>query len=251
MTSLQVMVLRNNLISGTLSPEWGANGSFPAIQYIDFTDNTGLKGSLPAWGSGGAMQSLYKLRISNCSLSGTLPEQIGSDLPSLTLLYASHNRFSGTLPAAWSQLDIQQLSLEANRLTGTLPSEWGLQWPNAYLLYLSNNSLQGTLPPAWAGLVATVQKTSGGNYTEGGILDLAGCNLSGTIPANWTGNSVALFPGNPGLCGPLPSAFNYSFFDNDKQSYFQSNARQLSPCESLSLFGAQLDCSHIVCSHEE
>lgn len=116
-TSLQVLYLANNAITGTL-PD-------PSV--------------LPS--------NLTVLDVSGNRLSGSLPQALPVNL---TVLDASNNALTGTLPSGWSRL--AELKLDNMQLTGKLPSgwsAWGKNTSNSIQLSLVNTSLGGHVPQQW------------------------------------------------------------------------------------------------------
>ena len=76
LTSLTNLTLRGKLPS--LPDAWAANGSFPALQSMNFSFAV-LAGSLPAsWGQPGAFPELLNMNLSLTQLSGRLPPTWGS-----------------------------------------------------------------------------------------------------------------------------------------------------------------------------
>ncbi|XP_060187153.1 receptor-like protein kinase BRI1-like 3 [Lycium barbarum] len=114
--------------------------------------------------------SMIYLDLSYNSLSGTIPESLGS-MSFLQVLNLGHNDFTGTIPSNFGGL----------KIVGVLD--------------LSHNSLNGFIPPSLGGLSFLSD------------LDVSNNNLSGTIPS---GGQLTTFPSsryenNSGLCGvPLP-----------------------------------------------
>ena len=92
--------------------------------------------------------------------AGTLPEELGSVLRSLQILYLEDNALNSSLPLEWGSAwpDLQRLYLQGNALYGTLPAAWGDQgtWNSLQQLNLSSNQLQGSIPgesPCTSGMV--------------------------------------------------------------------------------------------------
>ncbi|KAK4355110.1 hypothetical protein RND71_024081 [Anisodus tanguticus] len=114
--------------------------------------------------------SMIYLDLSYNSLSGTIPESLGS-MSFLQVLNLGHNNFTGTIPFNFGGL----------KIVGVLD--------------LSHNYLEGFIPPSLGGLSFLSD------------LDVSNNNLSGTIPS---GGQLTTFPSsryenNSGLCGvPLP-----------------------------------------------
>ncbi|KAI3429894.1 hypothetical protein D9Q98_010205 [Chlorella vulgaris] len=165
-------------------------------------------GTLPA--DLGTIRSLATLDLQGNRFYGTLPRRWGEiDMwPSLHNLYVNGNNLSGVLPDWGTPGTFPQLStlgLDSNRLNGTLPTIWGSPRAMTYLreLYLQDNLMSGGLPASWG--------------TPNGMPSLgffsAGNNpLGGTLPAEWGQN--ASFPqlktldlNNSRLFGTLPPSW--------------------------------------------
>ncbi|KAK1548103.1 hypothetical protein Q3G72_001695 [Acer saccharum] len=88
---------------------------------------------------------LVKLSMSNNSISGILPDNIG-DFKSLEFLDVSDNKLSSTLPPGIGKLEsLRNLSLAGNNFSGSIPdSVSGLV--SIQSLDLSHNSFSGSLP---------------------------------------------------------------------------------------------------------
>ena len=86
---------------GSLPPEWGAAGAFPALRYLEVSSNFRLTGQLPdGWGANaGSMQRLQVLLAHDCNLTGTLPASWAANLPALGALDLTYNLVSG---ACWA-----------------------------------------------------------------------------------------------------------------------------------------------------
>ena len=121
LTSLRVMRLHYNALSGALPTAWSGLSS---LETVSFYTNK-LYGSLPpAWGN--AMPSLASLHLNkNARISGTLPGSWGK-MNALTDLNTSPSRVSGSLPSELGRLtNLKKLFMYSSFLSGTLPSEWG------------------------------------------------------------------------------------------------------------------------------
>jgi len=112
-----------------------------------------------------------ELYFNNYGLTGYLPPALG-DLTQLTILRASHNNFTGTLPAEIDSLKrLTYLDLSYNYdLTGPLPAEIG-GLDSLVTLKLSWCAFTGAIPPDIGNLA---------KLTE---LNLYGNQLTGDIPA--------------------------------------------------------------------
>ena len=82
--------------------------------------------------------------------AGTLPEDLGSVLSGLQILYLDDNALNSSLPSEWGSAwpDLQRLYLQGNTLYSTLPAAWGYEgtWNSLQQLNLSSNQLQGSIP---------------------------------------------------------------------------------------------------------
>ncbi|KAK9827702.1 hypothetical protein WJX81_002350 [Elliptochloris bilobata] len=238
LTALQRLNLSANNLQGGLPSNWARTGVFPDLTVLDLSSNPRLNGVVIAqWGTQGAFASLQEMNLSHSGLSGQLPLAWGGQLslPALRTLDLSGNGLQGTVPASWStpgsMTRLAALHLGSNALTGSLPPEWGIRptsLPRLAVLGLARNNLTGTLPDVWGtGFPALREVQLQGNQLQGvlpgewgvrgrwralELLQLQGNALQGPAPAAWGGAGVLpslsylmLRPGNPGLCGALPS----------------------------------------------
>ncbi|KAJ7947137.1 Receptor-like protein kinase [Quillaja saponaria] len=122
--------------------------------------------------------SLQKLYMSNCEITGSIPQGIGN-LSSVILLALDNNNFRGSIPTTLKELqNLQVLYLEGNILNISIPGEF-CQMKNLGELSLSNNQLYGLLPPCL------------GNLTSLRILYLDVNNMTSTIPSTlWSLNDI-------------------------------------------------------------
>ena len=99
---LQHTKLGADLLAGTLPPEWGDPGSFPALANLSLY-NMALTGLLPsAWGQNGSFPSLNRLFIGSdtsetSQLTGSLPSEWGNAaaFQKLTTLQIGNTSMSG------------------------------------------------------------------------------------------------------------------------------------------------------------
>ncbi|KAK9794669.1 hypothetical protein WJX73_004931 [Symbiochloris irregularis] len=253
--NLQSMDLSGNPhLSGSLPPEWGLPGAFPALQHLFLGNNlnigqpggglpphwgsswpqlrtldltrTGIQGSLPPdWGSRGAFPQLEVLSFDSNQLHGTLPAfgaptGAASNLKQLQL---GSCYFSGPLPEGYSSLQqLQFLDLSTNRLTHTLPASWGSDGNLRSLRSadLSANSLQGSLPSNWF---------SGGALQSLDSLNISNNAFEGRIAWQSTALSrLTVKPLNEGLCGTLPAGITAYSADGTATP----SGASLGPCPS-------------------
>ncbi|XP_015084751.1 receptor-like protein 9DC3 [Solanum pennellii] len=219
--NLQVLRLGDNpSLTGTL-PNFHWNFSKSVLE-LDFS-YTGIFGKVPD--SIGILQSLWRLNLFNCHLSGSIPESFGnlttirelilsgnnftgnilstiSKLNKLVNLHLSSNHFRGSIPESIGNLTaIRELILSDNSFTGNVPSSIG-KLNKLDSLSLSSNNFEGSIPDTFA------------NFSELYSLDFHSNNFVGPFPysiATLT-HLDGLELQNNSLTGPLPS--NISGFQN-------------------------------------
>uniref|UniRef100_A0A0D3EX97 non-specific serine/threonine protein kinase n=1 Tax=Oryza barthii TaxID=65489 RepID=A0A0D3EX97_9ORYZ len=77
--------------------------------------------------------SLVRLDLSNNSLSGPIPSGISWQLPDLSSLNLSYNRFSGEIPVNISEMTyLYSIGLQHNKLTGSIPGKFALLSRTSY-----------------------------------------------------------------------------------------------------------------------
>ena len=112
----------------------------PSLRFLHLSDCS-LSGMLPEWV--GQLTSLVSLDLSRNSFTGPLPEFIGN-LSGLRILDLSWNNFTGPLPESISYLgSLRTLDLSYNNLTG-LPQGVGTL-SNLTDLYVTHNQLDGVI----------------------------------------------------------------------------------------------------------
>ncbi|OUM61115.1 hypothetical protein PIROE2DRAFT_12951 [Piromyces sp. E2] len=80
----------------------------------------------------GPMNQLEELRLSECQIEGTIPEDIVT-LKELNTIRLERNKLTGNIPSSIGSLTkLKWLELEGNKLTGNIPSSIGdlskLEW---------------------------------------------------------------------------------------------------------------------------
>ncbi|KAJ7947136.1 Receptor-like protein kinase [Quillaja saponaria] len=138
------------------------------LRVMDLSKNP-LRSKLPN-SIGNFSSSLQKLFMSDCEITGSIPQGIGN-LSGVIFLALDNNNFGGPIPTTMKELqNLQELFLEGNILNNSIPIEF-CQMKNLGALILSNNQLYGLLPPCL------------GNLTSLRILYLDVNNLNSTIPS--------------------------------------------------------------------
>lgn len=127
-------------LSGTVPPLQGMT----ALARINIRSNNDLSGTFP-YESAAQLQSLSEMWISNTKMSGTLPNTVG-DLSHMRRWFAGFSPLSGTLPDSIGQLALlDDMHVGNTRLSGTLPPSVG----NATSLSeftIGFTEMQGTIP---------------------------------------------------------------------------------------------------------
>ncbi|KAG2675426.1 hypothetical protein I3760_12G004400 [Carya illinoinensis] len=173
LSKLKQLILHTNYLTGSI-PSWLS--TLPRLNSIDLSNNL-FSGELPKIFCG--LQALISqseddnssltlpvlsiqsdnvvteikslnfwfriIRISNNSLSGTIPIEIGC-LKALRMLDLGYNKLVGTIPTEISKLtELEKLDLSANKLYGEiLVSLSNLHFLNEF--NVSNNNLHGAIP---------------------------------------------------------------------------------------------------------
>eukprot|EP00192_Tetraselmis_astigmatica_P007018 CAMPEP_0117655766 /NCGR_PEP_ID=MMETSP0804-20121206/4452_1 /TAXON_ID=1074897 /ORGANISM="Tetraselmis astigmatica, Strain CCMP880" /LENGTH=762 /DNA_ID=CAMNT_0005462135 /DNA_START=98 /DNA_END=2387 /DNA_ORIENTATION=- len=146
-------------------------------------------------------QNVINLDLRDLSLVGSLPESF-SNLAKIKYLKLDNNRFSGTLPDAWSHIGILsdeiEITASRNEITGKLPKWWGTNMAITRI-DLSRNQIFGGLPQMWKDLYQLEKLQLNHNFELKGSLpsewseleslerlELQSCKLSGILPNSWS-----------------------------------------------------------------
>ncbi|KAI3810638.1 hypothetical protein L1987_20259 [Smallanthus sonchifolius] len=209
--------------TGVRTNDIGDIPSLSMLQYLDLSNNKGIRATLPP--SIQNLKNLTTLILVGCSFRGPIPDSIGS-LKQLVFLGLNNNSFIGTIPPSignltnisWLDLSDNQLSgpipvsnatspgldklvkakhfhLANNRLSGPIQSQ--LFHSNMSLIHVivNNNQLSGTIPSS-IGTVKTLE-----------VVRLDSNSLSGTVPQNLSNLQTLseLYLSNNNLSGPVPN----------------------------------------------
>lgn len=164
-TSLQVLDLANNTMTGRLPSAWNSTCCFE-LQELDLGGNQ-LTGALQdSWAYN--LPKLLEMSLSGNSITGTLPVSWASGFTSLAELDVGGNQITGAIPGAWSELaELQVLDVGSNNLTGTLPYCELASLTYLRKLIVSANLLTGFLPEAtdWFYQSLEVWESSGNSFS--------------------------------------------------------------------------------------
>ncbi|CAO2148089.1 unnamed protein product [Urochloa humidicola] len=164
-SSLEVLHLRENKISGTIPTEIERLRNLKLL----YMENNFLTGNLPY--SLGRLSNLFFLTLSRNKLSGRIPLSLGN-LSQLSELYLQENNLSGPIPGALGHCkNFDKLNLSYNSFYGSIPKELFTLSSLAEGLDLSHNQLSGQIP------------LEIGNLINLGPLNISNNQLSGQIPS--------------------------------------------------------------------
>lgn len=112
------------------------------------------------------------INLSNNSLNGTLPAEIG-DFPELKTLAMENNaQLIGSIPAQIGNLlNLKDLSFWNCNLSGTIPAEIG-NCTKIFTISLEDNNLTGNIPESFANLTLMQSFWINGNQLSGEIPDI-------------------------------------------------------------------------------
>ncbi|XP_052159487.1 receptor kinase-like protein Xa21 [Oryza glaberrima] len=188
LTSLTLLYMEKNLLTGNLPDSLG---NLPNLFILSLSQNK-ISGQIPP--SIGNLSHLSELYLQENNLSGPIPSSLGS-CKNLEALNLSCNSFDSSIPKELVTLSSlsEWLDLSHNQLDGEIPSEIGGSI-NLDILNISNNRLSGQIPSALGDCVHLSSLRMEGNLLDGRIpnsfinlrgiveLDLSQNNLSGKIP---------------------------------------------------------------------
>ncbi|CAH9133046.1 unnamed protein product [Cuscuta epithymum] len=169
------------------------------LKYLNLNGNVNLLANQSIsslFGNNGSMVSLQYLGLFRTGIGGTIPENIGNIMPSLTDLFIVDNRLEGTIPEGLGNMAfLAHLDLSGNLLRGQIPKNFGENMTSLRHLNLGNNRLEGTIPRGLGNMALLTQldisenllgglipKSFGENMTGLTYLDLGYNRLEGTIP---------------------------------------------------------------------
>ncbi|KAH7690702.1 Non-specific serine/threonine protein kinase protein [Dioscorea alata] len=216
---LQNLDLSHNYLEGQL-PRFSSK--LPNLQFLDLSHNY-LEGQLPRLSP--KLTNLEVLDLSHNYLEGQLP-QFSSDVvhldqahglfsrstfsntsiivPSLTQLFISSNKITGSIPKTLCKLNfLSALDLSHNMIEGVVPDCWNLSLIYRLIVMdLSHNNLFGIIPTSINSLYLDTLHLSNNafsgelpasfkNCTSLSVLDLGYNNISGSIPT-WLAENLKL-----------------------------------------------------------
>ncbi|KAJ0680650.1 putative protein kinase RLK-Pelle-LRR-XIV family [Helianthus annuus] len=167
------------------------------------------------------LTNLILFNASRFPLPGSIPVDLGFDVPKIQVLDLRFCNISGAIPVSFANLsNLVELYLSGNVLTGSIPEDLG-QLSRLSVLDLSKNLLTGLIPESFGSLVNLTSLDMSLNYVSGVIpgsfgnlpnlqfLNLSGNSLSSSIPTE-LGNVTSLYVldlGFNSFSGILPVEF--------------------------------------------
>ncbi|KAL3508791.1 hypothetical protein ACH5RR_028192 [Cinchona calisaya] len=202
----------------------------------------GLNGSTMGFPNLQGMKNLQRLILRNCSIIGTIPENIG-EMSNLKTLDLSYNNLSGPIPNTFRSLNFNHLLLASNSLSGDIPS-WLLD--SRQSIDLSNNNFTPSstrgCQPSTVNLVSSYSSSMSNSISWCLKKDLpcSGKSKYDSLFINCGGRKIK-FEGNeyeedqasPGPAYFFPSSEKWAytsagvFMGNDKPSYVAQNSFSL------------------------
>uniref|UniRef100_A0A2C9VIX3 Uncharacterized protein n=1 Tax=Manihot esculenta TaxID=3983 RepID=A0A2C9VIX3_MANES len=248
LNKLNYLSLSANSLSFNVSSNW-----VPPFQISGMDmDSCHFGSSFPAWLK--SQKEMQYLVISNCSISGSIPNWFWGKSENLVFLNVSFNDLDGQLPNSLNLTLAKMIDFSHNHFQGLVPF---ILAPNAVLLDLSNNQFSGPMPSNISQMVPALSYLSlSSNQLNGEIpasigemknlekLDLSRNNLTGSIPSS-IGNCPFLqvldlqnntfFGGIPTSLGQLSSLLTLRLSKNLFSGEIPSSLQNMSYLQTLDL----------------
>lgn len=140
--TLRTLDLSSNALEGGIPEGFGSN--LLSLKQLSLSNNPKLGGLIPASLFG---KNLTLLSIYGCSLTGTIPSELGK-AEKLETIRLYDNALTGNIPESVGNLVmLKTLGLQNNKLTGNIPeSVANIPASNILDMNLAGNELSGTIP---------------------------------------------------------------------------------------------------------
>ncbi|KAH0681534.1 hypothetical protein KY285_021923 [Solanum tuberosum] len=211
---------------------------------------------------GSRHQRVKSLNLSDMTLTGTIPRDLGN-LTFLISLDLGSNNFHGNLPQEIARLSrLKFLDLSFNKFRGEIPSWFGFL-ERLQVLNLRSNSFTGFIPPSLSNASRLETLEISANLLEGNIpeeignlhnlnlLSIQHNKLTGSIPFtifNISSIEVIAFTNNSlsgnlpnGLCNGLPILKELRLSVNKLHGHMPKSLSNCSQLQKLSLSGNDFD----------
>ncbi|XP_023756267.1 leucine-rich repeat receptor protein kinase HPCA1 isoform X1 [Lactuca sativa] len=197
--------------------------SLSQLEYLDLSNNKGIKAPLPPTIQN--LKNLTTLILVGCNFFGPIPDSIGS-LEQLVFLGLNNNSFTGNIPRSIGNLaNLLWLDLTDNQLRGAIPvsneTDPGLDFlVKARHFHFANNQLSGVIPfRLFSSSMSLIHVLFNNNQLSGkipssmGLVDtleairLDSNSLDGNMHRNITNLKRVgeLYLSNNNLSGPFPN----------------------------------------------
>ncbi|KAJ4718182.1 Receptor-like protein kinase [Melia azedarach] len=185
--NLKLLSLSDNYLTSS-NPELSFLSSLTNsnnLEVLSLADNP-LGGILPR-SIGNLSNSLKRIYIYNCNISGSIPHEIGK-LINLTTLSLGNNELNGSIPASLGRLQkLQGLSLGFNKLQGPIPHNF-CHLIALFAAELQGNKLSGPIPSC-IGNLSTLTELSL-SYNELTSIPSTFWNLKDILSFEFSSNSL-------------------------------------------------------------
>lgn len=130
-----------------------------SLELLWIGDNPKLGGTIPSWIS--EISSIRSMGLWNCSLTGTMPQGLGS-IQNLTSLRIHENKISGKIDAKmirnWKEAGMSWLWLHNNKLQSVLPARVFEGWYQLQGLALNGNDELDTFSEEFLNIVCALRR---------------------------------------------------------------------------------------------
>ncbi|KAL7574804.1 hypothetical protein ACA910_010648 [Epithemia clementina (nom. ined.)] len=141
LSNLKELNLESNRMTGPL-PTFFSGDTFPSLQILVLTDNM-FSGTIPS--SHGTLSSLLQYRVASNKLTGAIPPEL-SGMQDVAYLDLADNELIGDVPTALFELtELRILSLHNNDVVGTIPENIDIL-VNLERLKLNSTQFTGVIP---------------------------------------------------------------------------------------------------------
>ncbi|OEL29702.1 Receptor-like protein 12 [Dichanthelium oligosanthes] len=198
---------------------------------------------------------LQILDLSHGNLTGSIPNWIFTNVPTLVYLNIANNSLVGSIDPMWQhQSALEMINISRNHFVGQLPTNISSVFPNLEVLAASNNIISGYLPPSLCNISSMrIVDLSNNKFTGEvptclftdvpslGILKLSNNNLGGSIFRGVSDLSVeTIYLGSNKFEGTLPSNLSGSLVimdlhDNKLSGKFDASFWGLTSLQVLSV----------------